>query len=108
MASRGAPGPTRGKTASTGPAGDQQLVLVPFNQELAQLSASRFVEEMLIGTLQAPHRRGANFRFGRGREGGAETLKAMAGDGVRDRGADPGRSRRPHEQRGQFARPGRG
>ena len=34
---------------------------------------------MLIGTLQA--RRiavGANFRFGRGREGGAETLKAMA------------------------------
>ena len=61
------------------PLGIQQLVLVPFNRELAQLSASRFVEEMLIETLQARHIAvGANFRFGRGREGGAETLKEIA------------------------------
>ena len=60
------------------PLGIQQLVLVPFNQDLAQLSAEDFVRRMLLDTLQARHIAvGANFRFGRGRQGNTQTLQEL-------------------------------
>ena len=60
------------------PLGIKQLVLVPFNQELAQLSAEDFVRRMLLDTLQARHIAvGANFRFGRGRQGNTQTLQEL-------------------------------
>lgn len=61
------------------PLGIQQLVLVPFNRQLAQLSAADFVEQVLLGCLQARQIAvGANFRFGRGREGDTNTLRDLA------------------------------
>ena len=60
------------------PLGIEQLVLVPFDQNLARLSAEDFVRSMLIDTLQARHIAvGANFRFGRGRQGTTETLQTL-------------------------------
>ncbi|HGY5548899.1 MAG: bifunctional riboflavin kinase/FAD synthetase [Prochlorococcus sp.] len=59
--------------------GIEQLVLVPFDRSLAALSAETFVNQMLISTLKA--RRiavGANFRFGRNREGDTNTLQQLA------------------------------
>lgn len=57
----------------------QQLVLVPFNRQLAQLSAADFVEQVLLGCLKARQIAvGANFRFGRGRKGDTNTLRALA------------------------------
>ncbi len=67
------------KTALLEPLGIQQLVLVPFNLELAALSAEVFVEQMLLKTLKARHIAiGENFRFGRNREGDAFYLKKLA------------------------------
>ena len=61
------------------PLGIQQLVLVPFNRQLAQLSAADFVEKVLLGYLKARQIAvGANFRFGRGREGDTNTLRDLA------------------------------
>ena len=61
------------------PLGIQQLVLVPFNRQLAQLSAADFVEQVLLGCLKARQIAvGANFRFGRGRKGDTNTLRALA------------------------------
>jgi len=61
------------------PLGIQQLVLVPFNRQLAQLSAADFVEQVLLGCLKARQIAvGANFRFGRGREGDTNTLRVLA------------------------------
>ena len=60
------------------PPGIQQLVLVPFNKQLARLRAETFVEEVLCDSLQA--RRvavGANFRFGHQREGDARLLQQL-------------------------------
>jgi len=57
------------------PLGIRQLVLVPFTQKLAALTPQAFVEQVLLGQLQA--RRvavGENFRFGAGRSGGAADL----------------------------------
>ena len=60
------------------PLGIEQLVLVPFDQDLARLSAEEFVRTMLLDTLQARHIAvGANFRFGRGRLGTTETLQTL-------------------------------
>ena len=60
------------------PLGIEQLVLVPFDETLARLSAEDFVHSMLIGTLQARHIAvGANFRFGRGRQGNTDTLQTL-------------------------------
>ncbi len=66
------------KTSLLSPLGVEQLVLVPFNQKLASLSAKVFFHEMLVKTLNA--RRiavGANFRFGKNREGDVNTLKEL-------------------------------
>ena len=61
------------------PLGIEQLVLVPFTKKLAQLSAADFVNRVLLATLQSRHIAvGANFRFGRGREGDTHTLKRLA------------------------------
>ncbi len=66
------------------PLGIRQLVLVPFSRELAALSPEAFVEQVLVGQLQA--RRvavGDNFRFGAGRSGDAEALQRIgAGFGM--------------------------
>jgi len=67
------------KLALLAPLGIEQLVLVPFTPELAQLSAEDFVENVLLDTLQAQQIAvGANFRFGRNRSGDAELLKRIA------------------------------
>ncbi len=62
------------------PLGIRQLVLVPFNRQLAALSPEAFVEQVLVEQLQA--RRvavGTNFRFGAGRSGGTDDLVRLGG-----------------------------
>ena len=56
--------------------GIQQLVLIPFNKDLAKLSAEKFIEEILINKLQARSISvGENFRFGYKRRGDINTIK---------------------------------
>ncbi|MCS5692568.1 bifunctional riboflavin kinase/FAD synthetase [Cyanobium sp. FGCU-6] len=60
------------------PLGIRQLVLVPFDRPLADLSPEEFVRRVLRNQLQA--RRvavGDNFRFGAGRSGDARTLQKL-------------------------------
>ncbi|AFZ45196.1 riboflavin kinase [Halothece sp. PCC 7418] len=59
--------------------GIQQLVLLPFNQELAALCAEEFVQKILIEQLH-PHyiSVGEDFRFGYKRQGSAQDLRAIA------------------------------
>jgi len=60
------------------PLGIQQLVLVPFTTELAALSPEAFVEQVLVGQLQAQRIAvGDNFRFGVGRSGDSQALAAI-------------------------------
>ncbi len=55
--------------------GIEQLVLVPFDLALASLSAEAFFKKILIENLQAKQIAvGANFRFGKNREGDTSTL----------------------------------
>jgi riboflavin kinase / FMN adenylyltransferase len=59
--------------------GVQELVVVPFDEEFALVSAVAFVERILVGTLGATHVSvGENFRFGHGAEGDADRLAADA------------------------------
>lgn len=59
--------------------GIEQLVLLPFNRELASLSPEAFVKEILLDRLQAQLICvGADFRFGKDRAGNAEALQAIA------------------------------
>jgi len=59
--------------------GVEQLVLLPFDRELANLTASEFVEEILVRQLQASRISvGLDFRFGRGRAGTAVDLQSIA------------------------------
>ena len=61
------------------PLGIEQLVLVPFTPELAALSPQAFVEQVLVGQLQAALVVvGENFRFGAGRSGDISTLRQLA------------------------------
>ncbi len=67
------------KTSLLAPLGVEQLVLVPFDKHLANLSPEEFVEKMIISTLKA--RRiavGENFRFGKDRQGDTCTLERLA------------------------------
>ncbi|QDZ39263.1 bifunctional riboflavin kinase/FAD synthetase [Euhalothece natronophila Z-M001] len=59
--------------------GVEQLILLPFNQELASLSPETFVKEILIAKLN-PHyiSVGEDFRFGYQRKGTAQDLSAIA------------------------------
>lgn len=59
--------------------GVQQLVLLPFDRELADLTASEFVEKILVQQLQASRISvGMDFHFGRGRAGTALDLQSIA------------------------------
>jgi riboflavin kinase/FMN adenylyltransferase len=55
--------------------GVEELVVVPFDEEFAQRSADRFIEEVLIGALAAERVSvGENFRFGAKAKGDPELL----------------------------------
>ncbi len=59
--------------------GVRQLILLPFNTELANLSPQVFVEEVLLQRLQARHISvGADFRFGHKRAGDVALLQDLA------------------------------
>ncbi|NJK67614.1 MAG: bifunctional riboflavin kinase/FAD synthetase [Microcoleus sp. CSU_2_2] len=59
--------------------GVEQLVLLPFDRELADLTASEFVEKILVRQLQANRISvGMDFHFGRGRAGTAMDLQSIA------------------------------
>ncbi|MGB0563817.1 MAG: bifunctional riboflavin kinase/FAD synthetase [Spirulinaceae cyanobacterium] len=59
--------------------GIEQLVLLPFDQALSQLSAAQFVQEIVLARLQAAQIAvGADFRFGQHRQGDAPLLKTLA------------------------------
>ncbi|MEB3883928.1 bifunctional riboflavin kinase/FAD synthetase [Lyngbya sp. CCY1209] len=59
--------------------GVDQLVLLPFDRQLASLTPTEFVEEILVRRLRAGRVSvGFDFRFGRGRTGSTEDLKAIA------------------------------
>ncbi|KPQ35743.1 MAG: bifunctional riboflavin kinase / FMN adenylyltransferase RibF [Phormidesmis priestleyi Ana] len=59
--------------------GIAQLVMLPFDQAIAQLSPEAFVEQVLIQGLQAKRISvGSDFRFGQGRCGDADGLQAIA------------------------------
>lgn len=59
--------------------GVEQLVLLPFNQELASLSPEQFVEVILVRHLKAQHVSvGIDFRFGKGRAGNIDDLQRLA------------------------------
>jgi len=56
--------------------GVDELVVVPFNKEFAQLSATDFIQEILVKKLTATRVSvGKNFRFGLRAEGDTELLK---------------------------------
>ncbi|TVQ42600.1 MAG: bifunctional riboflavin kinase/FAD synthetase [Gloeocapsa sp. DLM2.Bin57] len=59
--------------------GIEQLILLPFDRELASLSPQEFVEKLLIDKIGARLISvGEDFRFGYQRTGNAQTLKAIA------------------------------
>jgi riboflavin kinase/FMN adenylyltransferase len=59
--------------------GVEQLILLPFDRELAQLSAREFVEKILIAQLHARKVSvGEDFCFGYQRQGTAQDLKNLA------------------------------
>ena len=59
--------------------GIEQLILLPFNRELAVLSPEDFVEQILVQQLQAKTISvGQDFRFGKQRSGTATDLQAIA------------------------------
>ncbi|MBF2072310.1 MAG: bifunctional riboflavin kinase/FAD synthetase [Synechococcales cyanobacterium C42_A2020_086] len=61
--------------------GVEQLVLLPFDQNLANLTPAQFVEHILIEQLQAQRISvGQNFRFGRQRAGTTADLQRLAAD----------------------------
>ena len=71
--------PVAEKTWQLAQLGIHQLVMLPFNQALAELSPEEFVERILIKGLKAQRISvGSDFRFGKGRSGDAEGLKAIA------------------------------
>ena len=61
--------------------GIKQLILIPFNKKLSNLSAERFVRDILINQLQAKNISvGANFKFGYRRSGDINTIKDIIKD----------------------------
>jgi riboflavin kinase/FMN adenylyltransferase len=59
--------------------GVEQLVLLPFDRELASLSPEQFVQDILVNGLGARQVSvGLDFCFGKGRTGTVEDLKAIA------------------------------
>lgn len=71
--------PTEEKSDRLAAIGIEQLVLLPFDRDLAALSPREFVAEILIAKLQAKEISvGADFRFGKERTGTAEELETLA------------------------------
>jgi riboflavin kinase/FMN adenylyltransferase len=61
--------------------GVAELVVLPFNRQLAELTAAEFMDEILRKRLGATYVSvGHNFRFGRGRQGTTADLAALWGD----------------------------
>jgi riboflavin kinase / FMN adenylyltransferase len=59
-------------------AGAEQILVLPFNHEVARLSAEEFVSKIVVGGLQAKAVFvGENFRFGHQRAGGPQTLEQL-------------------------------
>ncbi|MBE9047896.1 bifunctional riboflavin kinase/FAD synthetase [Pleurocapsales cyanobacterium LEGE 10410] len=59
--------------------GIEQLILLPFNRDLASLNPQQFVEQILVKQLQADLISvGSDFRFGYQRQGTGEDLKNIA------------------------------
>ncbi len=59
--------------------GVEQLVLLPFDRELANWTPQEFVERVLVRSLNAKHVSvGENFRFGRNRSGSVVDLQEIA------------------------------
>ena len=59
-------------------AGVERLVVLEFGEAIARTSAVDFVDRLLVGRLRAAAVvQGANFRFGRGRAGDLDTLRAL-------------------------------
>ena len=59
--------------------GIDQLVMLPFNQALAEMTPKDFVEEILIEGLKAQRISvGSDFHFGKGRSGNAQRLMEIA------------------------------
>ena len=57
--------------------GVEELVVIPFDREFSQKTAEQFVDEVLVGRLQAEHVSvGENFRFGKGAKGDAGFLRS--------------------------------
>jgi riboflavin kinase/FMN adenylyltransferase len=57
--------------------GVEELVVIPFDKAFSQRSAQAFVDEVLVGTLQATRVAvGENFRFGHRAQGDTKLLKA--------------------------------
>jgi riboflavin kinase / FMN adenylyltransferase len=55
--------------------GVEELVVIPFDREFSDKSYEQFIEDVLIGKLNATHVSvGENFRFGHAAEGNAEKL----------------------------------
>lgn len=71
--------PLEEKAAFMKQLGVRQLVLLPFNAELANLQPEVFVQEVLLGRLAAKHISvGADFRFGAQRAGDVALLEKLA------------------------------
>jgi riboflavin kinase/FMN adenylyltransferase len=71
--------PLEEKAAQLAELGIEQLVLLPFDRELASLSPEQFVAQILIDGLKAQHICvGQDFCFGKGRTGTANDLQAIA------------------------------
>ncbi len=72
----------RTKVAALLDAGADTVVCLHFNQALAQLSATDFVQQLLVKDLNTRHLWvGDDFRFGRGREGDISHLHTLASKG---------------------------
>ena len=61
-------------------AGVDDVLVLPFDEELAALSAEDFAEQMLRGIGAETIAAGATFRFGRGREGDLDLLARLGFD----------------------------
>ncbi|WP_338429928.1 bifunctional riboflavin kinase/FAD synthetase [Synechococcus elongatus] len=71
--------PTAEKAELLAGLGIEQLILLPFTRELANLTPEQFVADVLVEQLQARQISvGQDFRFGRGRSGSAQDLQAIA------------------------------
>jgi len=65
------------KAELVGSLGVEELVVIPFDGAFAQRSAQSFVDDVLVGTLQATHVSvGENFAFGHRAQGNPDLLRA--------------------------------